>query len=123
MDKKVWTGRALSGLAALFLAFDGVIKLLAIEPVLASFAQLGYPVSLAVPIGTLELLCLSVHLFPRTAVFGAVLLTGYLGGGIASHVRLQDPLFTHSLFPVYIGALLWGGLYLRDTRLRAFRPW
>lgn len=119
----VWAGRGLSGLAVLFLTFDSVIKLLSLEPVLASFAKLGYPGSLSVPIGTLEMVCLLVHLVPRSAVFGAVLLTGYLGGAIASHVRLQDPLFSHSLFPVYVGALIWGGLYLRDSRLREFRPW
>ena len=114
-----WTGRVLSTLAVAFLAFDAVIKLLVLPPVVQSFGALGYPVHLAVTIGVLELACLAVYLVPRTAVLGAVLLTGYLGGAIATHVRLENPLFSHVLFPTYVAALVWGGLYLRDRRVSA----
>ena len=114
-----WAGRVLSTLAVAFLAFDAVIKLTVTAPVVQSFEQLGYPVHLAVWIGALELVCLAVYLIPRTAVVGAVLLTGYLGGAIATHVRLENPLFSHVLFPTYVAALVWGGLYLRDRRVGA----
>jgi hypothetical protein len=114
-----WTGRILTAFAVLFLIFDFSIKLAHIQPVTDAFARLGIPDHLAVTIGTLELLCLAIYLLPRTAILGAVLLTGFLGGAIMLHVRVGDPLFSHILFPVYIGALLWVGLYLRDPRLRA----
>lgn len=112
----------LTGLVALFLTFDGVIKLIGIPPVVESFNQLGYPVSLAGTLGILQLACLALYLFPRTAPLGAVLLTGYLGGAISTHLRVGDPLFSHTLFPVYVAALVWGGLYLRDERVRALSP-
>jgi hypothetical protein len=80
--------------------------------------QLGYPTSAVLPLGIVQLICLAVYLFPRTSVLGAVLWTGYLGGAIATHVRVGDPLFSHVLFPVYVAALLWGGLWLRDETLR-----
>jgi hypothetical protein len=114
-----WSGRILTAIAVLFLIFDFSIKLAHIRPVTDAFARLGIPDRLAVTIGTLELICLAMYLVPRTAVLGAVLLTGFLGGAIMLHVRVGDPLFSHILFPVYIGALLWVGLYLRDPRLRA----
>jgi hypothetical protein len=115
---RTWAGRILSGLAVLFLLFDSVIKLMTIGPVVESFTQLGYPVSLSVGIGLLELVCVAVYLIPRTAIVGAVLLTGYLGGAVATHVRVGSPLFSHVLFPTYVAALIWAGLYLRDRRLR-----
>ena len=118
--KRPWAGRILSALAVLFLLFDSVIKLMMIAPVVESFARLGYPASISRGIGLLELACIVVHLIPRTAVLGAVLLTGYLGGAVATHVRVGDPLFSHVLFPVYVGVMIWGGLYLRDDRLRNF---
>ena len=90
-----------------------------IDPVVQSFTQLGYPVSLSRGIGVLELVCLIIYVIPRSSLVGAVLLTGYLGGAVATHVRVGSPLFTHVLFPVYVAALLWGGLYLRDERVRA----
>lgn len=114
-----WTGRVLTALPALFLAFDTVIKLAKIPAVTESFVQLGYSPDLARGIGLLELVCLAVYLVPRTAVVGAILLTGFLGGAIATHLRLGDPLFSHTLFPTYVGALLWSGLYLRDARVKA----
>jgi hypothetical protein len=117
-----WTGRVLSGIGVAFLVFDAVIKILTIDPVVESFRQLGLPVSLSVPIGILELVCAGVYLIPRTAPLGAVLLTGYLGGAIATHIRALSPLFSHALFPVYIAALIWSGLYLRDARVRTLNP-
>jgi hypothetical protein len=115
-------GRILSGLAVLFLLFDTVIKLITIDPVIESFTQLGYPTSLAVAIGTIELICLVLYVIPRTSVLGAILLTGYLGGAIATHVRVESPLFTHVLFPVYVAALIWGGIFVREGRLRELVP-
>jgi len=116
--KQLWTGRILSTLAVLFLIFDTVIKLMQIQPVKESFARLGYPTSIAVAIGALELACLALYLIPRTSILGAVLLTGYLGGAVATHMRVGDPLLSHTFFPVYIGALIWIGLALRNPRVR-----
>jgi DoxX-like family len=90
--------------------------------VVEAFNQLGYPVSLAPAIGILELACVVIYVIPRTAVLGAILLTGFLGGAVAIHVRVGDPLFTHTLFPIYVGVLVWGGLFLREARLRALIP-
>jgi hypothetical protein len=118
----VWGGRIASGLVVLFLLFDGVIKLMEIGPVMESFVQLGYPTSLARGIGIIVLVCAVLYAIPRTAVLGAILLTGLLGGAVASHVRLGDPLFSHVLFGVYLGVLAWGGLWLRDERMRAIVP-
>ncbi len=118
----LWAGRIAGGLAVLFLLFDSAIKLAQIPPVIESFTRLGYPASLSVAIGTLELICLVVYLIPRVAIFGALLLTGFLGGAVATHVRVQDPLFSHVLFPTYVGILLWAGLWLRNARLRALIP-
>ena len=120
--KRLWTGRILSSLAALFLLFDSVIKLTPIAPVREAFERLGYPLSLAVGIGLLELACLALYVIPRTSVLGAILLTGFLGGATATHVRVGDPLASHVLFPTYVGVLVWGGLFLRDARLRALVP-
>jgi hypothetical protein len=111
-------GRILTGLAALFLAMDGIMKLAKPEPVVDSMIELGYPVRLTVGIGLLLLACLAVHLYPRTSALGAVLLTGYLGGAIATHLRVENGLFELT-FPIIIGAFIWVGLYLRDERLRA----
>lgn len=114
-----WAGSILTALPVLFLLFDSVIKLLKLDPVVESFARLGYPVSVARGIGLLELVLIAVYLTPRTSVLGAILLTGYLGGAVSTHVRVGDPLLSHILFPIYVGVLLWGGLLLRDHRLRA----
>ena len=89
-----------------------------IDPVAQAFKQLGYPVEIAVPLGIIELVCLIIYVIPRTSILGAVLLTGYLGGAVATQVRVSAPLFSTELFPIYIGVLLWGGLYLRDERVR-----
>ncbi|MEX2282555.1 MAG: DoxX family protein [Gemmatimonadota bacterium] len=113
------TGLILTGIAILFLLFDSIVKFSGIPAVTESMTQLGYPIDSAVVIGTIELVCIAIYLIPRTSVLGAVLLTGYFGGAIATHVRVGNPLFSHILFPTYIAALIWIGLYLRDARLRA----
>ena len=111
-------GWCLFGLAVLFLGVDSAGKLLQLPQVVEGTTSLGYPASVIVPLGIIQLACLLLLLVPRTSLIGAVLLTGYLGGAIATHVRLGNPLFTHVLFPVYLAALVWGGLYLLDSRLR-----
>jgi hypothetical protein len=123
-NKALWTGRILSGLVVLFLLVDSGFKLIRPlpAPAVQAFGQLGYPVGLAAGIGILLLACVALYAVPRTSVLGAILLTGYLGGAVASHVRVGDPWFSHALFPVYIGLFIWGGLYLRDQRLRALIP-
>ena len=119
----LWTGRIISGIAVAFLTLDAVGKLLRVQPVLDGTRQLGYPVEVVFGLGVTLMSCVLVYLVPRTAMLGAVLLTGYLGGAVATHVRVSNPIFTHALFPTYVAALLWGGLMLRDARLRAFVPW
>ena len=115
-------GRILSAFAALFLGVDALAKLLQLAPVVAGTAELGYPVGAVLVIGLLEALCVAVYVAPPTAVLGALLLTGYLGGAIATHLRMGNPLFSHILFPVYVALLVWGGLFLRERRLRALLP-
>jgi len=119
--KSVWTGRLLSGLIAAFLAFDAVIHLLKPAPVVEAFARLHFPLSLSVPLGIIELFCVAVYLIPRASALGAILLTGYLGGAIATQLHAGSPL-GEVFFPLVMGLLLWGGLYLRDERLRALVP-
>jgi hypothetical protein len=113
-----WPGRVLTGIPVLFLAFDVAMKIIQPPVVAEASARLGLPVDLALPIGLVLLACLALYIAPRTAPVGAVLLTGYLGGAVLAHVRVGDPLLSHTLFPVYVGALLWTGLYLRDPRVR-----
>lgn len=113
-----WTGRVLTGLAAAFLLVDGGGKILLARVYVEGTMAAGFPRAAVLPIGLILVASLAVHLIPRTAVLGAVLLTGYLGGAVATHVRLSNPLFTHTLFPIYFGALIWAGLYLRDARVR-----
>ena len=113
------TGWVLSGLVLLFLLFDAFGKLILMPQVIEATQQIGYPEDLLRPLGIIILLCAALYAVPRTAVLGAILLTGFFGGAVASHLRLADPLFTHVLFGVYLGVLAWGGLYLRDERLRA----
>jgi hypothetical protein len=118
-------GLIMSGLVIAFMLLDGAMKLAALDVVIQTTAALGYPASanLARGLGVLALLCTALYAWPRTAVLGAILLTGYLGGAIASHLRIGNPLFTHLLFGAYLGVLAWGGLFLRDPRLRALMPW
>ena len=118
-----WAGRALTGVAVLFLTFDMTIKLVGAREAVDGTVQLGWAPHHLPILGVIQLACLVVYLVPRTAPLGAVLWTGYLGGAIATHLRLDNPLLTHVLFPVYVAALVWGGLYLRDPRVRALpRP-
>lgn len=119
----LWTGRILSAVAVLFLLFDAAGKLLEVPPVVAGSTALGYPAAAVFTIGAIELLCVVAYVIPPVSVLGAVLLTGYLGGAIATHLRVQNPLFTHTLFPIYVALFVWGGLFLRDAGLRAFFPW
>ena len=121
-SKRSWTGRILTGLVTVFLVFDGAVKVLNPGFATAAAPQIGYGESLILPIGLIELACLAVYLIPQTAALGAVLLTGFLGGAVATHFRVSDPLLGYTLFPLYVGALLWGGLFLRDNRLRVLIP-
>lgn len=118
----VWSGRILSGVAAAFLTLDGVMKLVPLSVVTETMAQLGWPADVATArlLGVLTLGATLLYALPRTAVLGAILLTAYLGGAVATHVRVGSPLFSHVLFGVYLGAMLWGGLWLRNLRVRAF---
>jgi uncharacterized membrane protein YphA (DoxX/SURF4 family) len=119
-----WTGYAMSGLVILFLLFDGGIKLVPLEIVTETSAQIGLPAdaSFARLLGILTLIGVVLYAVPRTAVLGAIVLTGYMGGAIATHLRIDSPLFSHTLFGVYLGLLIWCGLYLREPRLRALIP-
>jgi len=114
-----WSGRAATGIAVLFIAFDTAVKLVSARASVDATVQLGYAPHHVLAIGVIELACLALYLVPRTAFIGAVMWTGYLGGAVASNVRLDNALFSHTLFPVYMAALLWGGLYTRDARLRS----
>jgi hypothetical protein len=120
----LWTGRVLSGLVILFLTVDGAIKLVPIQPVIDSLRELGYPttVSFARFLGVVTLVGTALYAWPRTSLLGAVLLTGLMGGAIATHLRLDHPLFSHTLFGVWLGLFLWAGLWLRDERLRRVLP-
>lgn len=113
-----WPGRVLSGIPAAFLAFDAAIKLASPAFVTEASIKAGVPPELSVGLGVLLAACLALYLIPRTAPLGAVLLTGYLGGAVFTHLRIGDPLISHTLFPIYVGALLWAGLSLRDDRVR-----
>ena len=116
--KMLWTGRVLSALPVLMLLFSAGMKLAKPAPVLEGFVHLGYPASLALALGILELACTVLYVIPRTSVLGAILLTGYLGGATATHLRIGEPFYG----PVLLGVLVWAGLYLRDPRLRALLP-
>jgi len=113
-----WPGRVLTGIPAVFLAFDAAIKLARPAFVTEASVKIGVPPELSVGLGILLAACLALYLIARTAPLGAVLLTGYLGGAVFTHLRVGDPLISHTLFPIYVGALLWAGLYLRDDRVR-----
>ena len=121
-DWLYWFGWALSGLTILFMLFDSISKLALERHVIAATTQIGYPVATIRPMGIIALLCTLVYAIPRTSTLGAILLTGYLGGAVASKVRIEDPLFSSVLFAVYFGFFVWGGLYLRDPALRALIP-
>jgi hypothetical protein len=116
--KMLWAGRILSALPVLMLLFSASMKFVQTPPVAEGFAHLGYPMSVALGLGILEIACTLLYVIPRTSVLGAILLTGYLGGATATHLRVGDPYF----MPVLLGVLVWAGLYLRDARLRALLP-
>jgi hypothetical protein len=119
----IWTGRVLSGIVILFMIFDASLKLVPLAAVTESMNELGYPPSAALARGlaVVILVCTALYALPRTAVLGAILLTGYMGGAMASHLRI-GPLFSHILFGLYLGLMVWGGLYLRDRAIRALIP-
>ena len=116
------TGAIMTGIAILFLLFDSLGKLVLVPQVVEGSVQLGDPDSTVRVIGTILLICVMLYAVPRTSVLGAILLTGYLGGAVATHFRVGSPLLTHTLFPIYLGALIWGGLLLREDRLRSLVP-
>jgi hypothetical protein len=117
-NAKTWTARVLGGLAVLFLIVDGAGKVMRLAPYVEGTAKVGYPEGCLVPLGIVLLASTILYVIPRTAFLGAILLTGYLGGATATHVRLGQPFF----FPVVFGVILWGCLYLRDERLRSLLP-
>ena len=122
-NKTLWAGRILTGIAVLFLTFDLAMKLSGVQEAVDGTVKLGWQPHHLPILGGIQIVCLVFYLIPRTAPLGAVLWTGYLGGAVATHLRVDDPLFSHILFPIYVAALIWGGLYLRDARVRALlRP-
>ena len=120
-----WTGRVLSGLVIVFLLFDGAVKLVPWPIVTETMDRMGYgsSESLARTLGVITVACTVLYAIPPTSILGAILLTGYLGGAMASHVRIGSPLFTHTLFGLYLGLMVWGGLWFRDGSLRDLIPW
>ena len=121
-NKQLWTGRILSGLVCVALALDAAGKIMRAAAVMKGTMEAGFPASEVVPIGIILLVCVICYAIPQTSVLGAILLTGYLGGAVATNFRLMMPLPSYTLVPVYLGVLLWGALYLRDGRLRALVP-
>jgi hypothetical protein len=121
-SKALWAGRIMSGLVIVFLLFDGAIKLVPLDVVITTSEQLGIPGHLSRTLGVLTLICVLLYAIPATSVLGAVLMTGYLGGAIYVHLRAGSPLFSHLMFGVYLALLMWGGLWLREPRLRALFP-
>ena len=119
---KIWMGRVLTGLSAAFLLLDGGMKLVKARVSVEGTVQVGYPESLVAPIGAVLILCTLIYLIPRTSVLGAILLTGYLGGAVATNLRIGGSLFGQVLFPVYFGVMVWGGLYLRDAKVAGLIP-
>jgi len=117
-----WLGLALGGLVVLFMLADAAMKLMRLPVVLETTALLGWPPTSAVPLGVVLLVCTALYSLPKTSILGAILLTAYLGGSVATHARIGSPIFTHMLFGVYLGVMLWGALYLRNDRLRSLIP-
>lgn len=117
--KSRYAGIAMSGLAVLFLTFDLVMKFLVTPEAVQATTELGWQMHQIPMLGMIEIVCLALYVIPRTAPLGAILWTGYLGGAIATHLRVENPLLTHTIFPIYVAACIWGGLYLRDARVRA----
>jgi DoxX-like protein len=122
-NRRPWAGYVISGIPPLFLLADAVGKLVKPEPVVTATVELGYNESVIVPLGVILLVSTILYIIPKTSILGAILLTGYLGGAVATHVRVGNPLLTHILIPIFLGVMLWLGLYLRESRLRALVPW
>lgn len=122
VQKRSWTGIIISAIPTLFLLMDAIGKLVKPEPVVTGTVELGYPETVIIPLGIVLLICTILYLIPTTSILGAILLTGYLGGAVATHARVGSPIFSHLLFPVYLGIMIWLGLYLRDVRLRSLVP-
>ena len=119
---RLWVGRVLTGLPALFLLWGGLMKVLTVPQVIEASEKIGFHRSTLPLLGAIEILSVILISIRRTAAFGAVLISAYLGGAVATHMRLGDPLFSHTLFPIYVAALIWAGLYLRNDRVRALSP-
>lgn len=119
---RLWTGRVLSVVAILFLLFDGITKLMMLPPVIEGTKRLGYPIELIPVIAIILLICTILYIIPNTSIFGAILLTGYLGGAVASNLRIESPLFSNTLFPIYFAVILWAGIFLRDKRIGGLIP-
>jgi hypothetical protein len=117
-----WTGLIITGLIALFMLFDAAMKFAKPKPVADAFVRTGWPIDLSVTLGVLLLASTVLYLIPRTAILGAILLTGYLGGAVATNLRLHNPWFSNTLFPVYFGILVWAALWLRESRVAALIP-
>ncbi len=120
--KKILIGKIMSGIAILFLMFDSITKLLKTPQVVEGTVKLGYPISEIPVIGLILLILTIFYIIPRTSIFAAILITGYLGGAVASGLRIMSPLFSNTLFPIYFAVILWGGLYLRDDLIKQFIP-
>lgn len=118
---RLWTGRIISALVVLFLLFDSITKIFKVRAVIEASAQLGFPLSAIVTIGITLLACTVLYVIPQTAVLGAILLTGYLGGAVATQARVGNPMF-EMLFPIIFGALAWAGIFLREPRLSTLIP-
>jgi hypothetical protein len=116
---QLWVGRVLSGIAVAFLFVDALGKLFRLAPVMEGTVKLGYPPGVVVPLGVLLMIGVVLYAVPKTSLIGAIYITGFLGGALATHLRIGSPLFTHILFSVYVAALVWGGLVLRNPRLLA----
>lgn len=119
---RVWAGRVIGGIASLLMLFDAVLKFAKPAPVIQGFVRSGWPADLSAPVGAILLICTVLYMVPRTSVLGAILLTGYLGGAVATNLRLESPLFTNTLLPVYIGVLFWVSLLLRVPQIGDFFP-
>jgi DoxX-like family len=119
---RVWTGRVITGLIVVFNLLDAAMKFAKPAQVAEAFVRTGWPLELSVPLGVILLTCTVLYVIPRTSVLGAILLTGYFGGAVATNLRLENPLFSHTLFPVYFGLVAWGALWLRDPRLGEHLP-
>ncbi|HKI43852.1 MAG TPA: DoxX family protein [Balneolales bacterium] len=120
--KSLWTGRIISALVVLFMLFDSITKIMQVPAVMKASVQLGYTAGTISVIGIILFVCVVVYVIPRTSILGAVLLTGYLGGAVATNLRIGAPLFSNVLFPVYFGILVWAGLFMRNPHLRRFIP-